>query len=87
MTAQNIAFDPTSLQASANTAFQIAFDNQDQGIPHNIDIKNSSGSSVFKGDLVTGPSSATYSVPALPAGDYTFVCDVHPNMTGTLSVK
>jgi plastocyanin len=26
-------------------------------------------------------------VPALPAGTYTFACSVHPNMTGTLTVK
>jgi len=26
-------------------------------------------------------------VPALDAGTYKFVCDVHPNMTGTLTVK
>ncbi|MGZ6270387.1 MAG: cupredoxin domain-containing protein [Candidatus Limnocylindrales bacterium] len=87
VTAQNIAFDPTSLTATANTAFQISFANQDQGIPHNIDIKDGSGTTVFKGDLVTGPNTATYAVPALPAGDYTFVCDVHTGMTGTLSVK
>ncbi|MGZ6340596.1 MAG: cupredoxin domain-containing protein [Candidatus Limnocylindrales bacterium] len=87
VTAQNIAFDPTSLTATANTAFQITFANQDQGIPHNIDIKDGSGTTVFKGDLVTGPNTATYAVPALPAGDYTFVCDVHTGMTGTLSVK
>ena len=29
----------------------------------------------------------TYSVPALAAGTYTFICIVHPNMTGTLTVK
>jgi plastocyanin len=27
-----------------------------------------------------------YQVPALPAGSYPFVCDVHPSMTGTLTV-
>ena len=30
---------------------------------------------------------ATYDVSALPAGPYTFVCSVHPNMTGTLNAE
>jgi plastocyanin len=29
----------------------------------------------------------TYDVPALPAGTYSFVCSVHPNMVGTLTVR
>ncbi len=41
---------------------------------------------VFKGDIITGPAKTTYNVPALAAGAYTFVCSVHPNMTGTLKV-
>ena len=45
------------------------------------------GKSVFKGDLVTGVTTTTYTVPALPAGTYPFNCTVHPNMTGTLTVK
>ena len=30
---------------------------------------------------------ASYAVPPLKAGTYTFVCTVHPNMTGTLTVQ
>ena len=40
---------------------------------------------MFKGELVTGPAVVVYDVPALPAGQYSFVCTVHPNMTGTLT--
>ena len=55
-------------------------------MPHNVNVKDSSGASKFKGDIVTGPKEVDYQVSALSAGDYTFVCDVHPNMTGTLKV-
>ncbi len=84
--ALNIAFTQTSLQAPADAPFTIAFDNQDASTPHNIVIKDASGAAVFTGDLVTGPAKVNYNVPALKAGDYTFVCAVHANMTGTLKV-
>ncbi len=85
ISAMNVAFEQQSVTAPAGAAFTIHFDNKDAGQPHNIDIKDASGASVFKGDLVTGPAAADYQVPALTAGSYTFVCDVHPNMTGTLT--
>ena len=35
----------------------------------------------------TASGETTYAVPALAAGTYPFVCTVHPNMTGTLTVQ
>jgi mono/diheme cytochrome c family protein/plastocyanin len=84
--ALNIAFEVGALTAPADAPFTIAFDNKDAGIPHNIEILDPSGATVFKGDIVTGPAQVNYNVPALKAGDYTFKCTVHPNMTGTLKV-
>jgi mono/diheme cytochrome c family protein/plastocyanin len=84
--ALGIQFVNKDLSAPADAAFTIEFDNQDAGQPHNIEIKDSSGAQVFKGDLVTGPGKATYNVPALKAGTYPFVCTVHATMTGTLTV-
>jgi len=86
LTAQNIAFQQTTLTAPANTPFTIHFDNQDTSTPHNVVIKDSSGAEKFSGNLVTGPAQVDYQVPALPAGTYTFVCAVHASMTGTLTV-
>ena len=84
--ALNIAFVNKELAAPADAAFKIEFDNQDAGIPHNIEIKDAAGTSVFKGEIFNGAAVKTYDVPALAAGDYTFVCTVHPNMVGTLKV-
>jgi plastocyanin len=85
ISAQNLAFDTNHLEAPAGQAFVLEFDNSDPGIPHNVEIKDTNGASVFKGQIITGPAKASYQVPALAAGSYTFVCDVHPNMTGTLA--
>ena len=63
----------------------IAFDNQDPNIPHNVEIKDGGGATVFNGEIFPGVAQRTYDVPALPAGAYTFLCTVHPNMTGTLT--
>jgi plastocyanin len=86
ISAQNIQFDTDHLQAPVGQAFVLDFDNNDPGVPHNVEIKDSSGASVFKGQIITGPAEAMYQVPALAAGSYMFVCDVHPTMTGTLTV-
>jgi plastocyanin len=89
LVASGIAYDQADLTAPAGTAFTIAFDNQDAGIPHNVSIHEGSatGTAVFTGDIVTGVAQKAYAVPALKAGTYAFVCSVHPNMVGTLTVK
>ena len=85
--ASGVAFQASSLQAPANQPFQIAFDNQDSGIPHNIQIADASGAMVFEGDTINGPAQITYNVPALAAGAYKFTCKWHPNMVGDLTVQ
>jgi cytochrome c oxidase subunit 2 len=87
ITALNIAFDPVDASVPADAPFQILFDNQDPNVPHNVAIKDAAGASVFEGAVFPGPAQQTYDVPPLPAGGYTFVCTVHPNMTGTLTAN
>ncbi len=85
-----VAFDQTSLTAPANQQFVVAFSNKSPpGVPHNFAIKNPSGGDfLFNGQPLAQPGqTVNYTVPALPAGTYTFICVVHPNMTGTLTVK
>ncbi len=89
VTASGIQYVEKTLTAPANTPFQIVFDNQDPGTPHNVSIHKDSptGEEVFKGEVFPGVAKKTYDVPALAAGTYGYVCTVHPTMTGTLTVQ
>ena len=87
ITAQSIAFDPTEVSAPADTAFTLSFDNQDAGIPHDVQVTDAAGAVVFKTDVFPGVEKRDYTVPAMAAGAYPFVCSVHPNMTGTLTAE
>ena len=88
--AMGVKFTATTLQAAAGKPFEIVFDNQDAGIPHNVAIHEGTvgavGKELFKGTIFPGVATQTYKVPALSAGSYVFVCTVHPNMVGTLVV-
>lgn len=90
--AKNISFDTQCIQVPASGTTKIAFDNQDAGIPHNIEIyTNSSAAQRLAGasgpsDVITGPMSTTYSISGLSAGTYFFKCDVHPQMNGQFKV-
>ncbi|HEX5451838.1 MAG TPA: cupredoxin domain-containing protein [Candidatus Limnocylindrales bacterium] len=81
------SFDQSTLSAPSGTAFAIVFENRDQGVPHDVAIKDASGTMLFQGDVISGPASRTYAVGPLPAGSYTFFCIVHQGMQGTLTIK
>jgi plastocyanin len=76
------------LTAPAGEAFALVFDNEDEGVQHNVAIyrDDSVEEPLFVGDLVQGPTIVTYDVPALDPGSYYFRCDLHPQMDGTLEV-
>ncbi len=89
ISADQIAFDTNELSAAADEGFQIHFTNL-EGVIHNVSIYDAEGAEVFIGEPITGPDAEiTYQIPALPAGEYTFICDYHPvaDMTGTLIVQ
>jgi plastocyanin len=85
--AQAIAFTTADVTGPAGKPFTIAFENQDQGTPHDVAIRKADGSEAFRGEIFNGVATRVYQVPELPAGQYPFVCTVHSNMTGTLTLK
>lgn len=85
LVAQNNTFDRSSLAVSAGSPFAIVFESRDAA-PHNVSIRG--GPSPLTTEIFGGPGQRTYIYPSLPAGNYTFICDVHPvEMTGTLTAS
>ncbi|HVX16500.1 MAG TPA: cupredoxin domain-containing protein [Acidimicrobiales bacterium] len=82
--AKDLQFTQRCLTVAAGQPFTVTFDNKDSGTPHDWVLKGA-GSKVGT-EIITGGHEATAKVPALKAGDYTYVCTVHPNMSGTLKV-
>lgn len=87
LAAKDVKFDKASLDAPADTPFTIRFQNDDAAVAHNVAIHDGTGQEDFKGEIFQGVDVRTYPVQPLKAGSYTFLCSVHPNMTGTLTVK
>jgi plastocyanin len=87
VTAQNVAFDTSTIELPADTESTITFDNQDT-VQHNIAIytDDTLAENLFRGDLITGPETIDYPIPPLEAGEYYFQCDAHPTMSGTVVV-
>ncbi len=82
LTADNIAWDTDELEAPADTDYTIVIDNKDEGVQHNLNIKDTE----FKTEIETGVSAQVLQIN-LPAGEYEYICDLHPNMAGTLTVS
>jgi plastocyanin len=81
--AQGTAFVTQNVSAPADAAFTLFFENRDNE-PHNVRLWDATGTSVFPGEIVTGPTAIVESVSALPAGTYRMSCDIHSEMTGQL---
>ena len=82
------SFDTGTLVVPAARPFQLTFDNNHAGVPHNVQILEAQGgASIFDGEEITGVASITYDVPAIPQGDFFFLCRIHPNMNGSLQSR
>jgi plastocyanin len=86
ITAQNIQFTTPNVTAPS-TGFTLAFDNEDAGTPHDVQIKDANGAKVAETEIFPGVATKTIQLGPLAAGTYPFACTVHSNMTGTLTVQ
>lgn len=88
LAAENVAFGTDTITLAADTEVQIEFDNNDRAVQHNLTIIGADPTKpVFRGQLVTGVATVTYTFHAPAKGEYKFQCDIHPaQMNGTVRV-
>ena len=88
LSANDLEFDASTIEAPAGEAFTITFTNAESQ-PHNVAVyTEEGGDEIVKGDIITGPDVTTeIAVDALEPGTYYFRCDLHPDMEGTIVVS
>jgi len=79
--ADAMAWDVDCLSVPADEPVTIVIDNRDEGVNHNLTLRDAPGSP--RTALEKGPVEQRLEV-TLAAGEYDYVCDIHPNMVGTL---
>ncbi|MCK9306509.1 MAG: PQQ-dependent sugar dehydrogenase [Methanoculleus sp.] len=88
--ADNLAFDAGTITVPAGAEVTMVFDNQDEGVPHNVAVYDSPlrAEQIFVGEVIDGPAEITYTftAPSEP-GTYYFQCDIHPDMNGEFIVE
>ena len=82
ITSKGTDFDIEHFKVPVGEEITITYDNQDDGISHNWNLKGVDGA---KTDLERGPNEKSVSFTIDEPGEYDYVCDVHPvQMKGTV---
>lgn len=87
MTADDLEFDASVIQAPAGQPFTIAFTNLESAL-HNVAVYvEEGGEPIVIGELIGENETDDVEVDGLAAGTYYFRCDIHPEMEGTIVVE
>lgn len=83
ISASNTAgYDEDLINVPAGVPVSITFENRQGGVQHNVHVTEPE--EVVQSDIITGPDEITFEATFEEPGEYTFVCDVHPSMEGTI---
>jgi len=82
--AEGLRFDTDLVEVTAGEDFTVAVDNRDASTFHNFHITDAPGEPAS--DLAEGPNIEHLTFQIAETGTYTFICDTHPGMTGTVEV-
>ena len=83
LVAEDVRWDTDCVRSAAGP-LTIVVDNRDDGANHNLHLPTADGSPAT--ELEPGPSQQELEVDLTP-GSYEYICDIHPNMVGTLTVE
>lgn len=79
--AEDMQWDTDRVVVRAGEAVTATIENRDEGIPHNLHVKAPGDP---KTELENGIVTQTLVFTIDEPGEHRFVCDAHPNMTGTV---
>lgn len=83
VTASNTGdFDEDVVNVPVGVPVVIELSNEQGGVQHNLHLTEPED---VVSDLVIGPGTATIEFTFEEPGEYRFICDVHPNMEGTIA--
>ena len=81
--ADRLQFDVETVSAPVGSV-EFTLINRDEGVPHNLAI---TGDGVDEStELEKGPVTQELTVEFVGPGTYTFVCEIHPAMKGTIEI-
>ena len=83
-TGSELLFDPTEVTVPAGATVRLTFDNISE-VPHNLTFNDPIDAATA--NIVDPGASETIEFTAPEAGEYVFVCTLHPGMEGTLIVE
>ena len=88
LSAADLAFDASVIQAPAGEAFTIRLTNNDSA-PHNVTVYVAEGGDRIgeEGATINEGETTELAVEALEPGTYYFQCDIHPDMNGSVVVE
>lgn len=82
--AAELKFEPNTAEAPANSTVKLTFSNQSTQ-PHNLVFQQGITAQTSPNVAAGAAETIEFKTPA--AGNYKFVCTLHPSMEGTLTVK
>ena len=83
-TGADLKFDPAELTVQAGADVRVTFENR-ASVPHNLTFQ--APINVATSTVVAPGTSETVQFKAPAAGEYPFVCTLHPGMVGKLIVE